>query len=166
MKGIVVYESKYGSTRAYAEEIGRETGFEVLSPKKVKKHHMENAQVVVMGSWIFAGRPVIKKWMTKNWGLLKDKKLVLFTTSGAAKDDPALTEAYEAHFEKEYRDHLTYFPLGGRFAMDQLKGIDRFFMNLGVKMETDPEVKNQMTETKDHVNLEHLDALFNYLRTS
>lgn len=166
MKGIVVYESKYGSTKAYAEEIGRETGFDVLTPKQVKKHQLEDSEVVVLGSWIFAGKPVIKKWITKKWAVLKDKKLLLFTTSGAEKDDPELMKAYEANMEPEYRDRLNYFPMGGRFAMDQLTGLDRFFMNLGVKMETDPEVKAEMTQTKDHVNLEHLDAVFNYLRTS
>ena len=36
MKGIILYTSKYGSTKRYAEWLAEETGFDCVEAKKAK----------------------------------------------------------------------------------------------------------------------------------
>ena len=36
MKGIILYTSKYGATKRYAEWLAEETGFDCLETKKAK----------------------------------------------------------------------------------------------------------------------------------
>ena len=73
--------------------------------------------------------------------LLKGKKLTLYTTSGAAADDPVLQEGFKSSFNAEILSELKYFSQGGRMVFGELKGLHRFMMNLGQKLEKDPKLK-------------------------
>lgn len=164
MKGIVIYQSNYGSTEQYARWIGEETGFAVVEMKKMKKNQIADADTIVIGAPIFAGKPQNFKWIMKNWPLFSGRKTALFTTSGAPGNDPLLRRNFETFFPEEIRRELAYFPLGGRMKFSELSGMHRFFMNLGRKMEKDPAIKEEMIRDKDHVDRESLRDLIGYLK--
>ena len=65
MKGIIIYQSNYGSTKQYAQWLNEETGFEMRELKKVKKWDIEESDTIILGSPIFAGAPLNKKWIVK-----------------------------------------------------------------------------------------------------
>ena len=164
MKGLIIYKSNYGSTKQYAEWIGEDTGFVLREAGKVKAADIRNSDTVIIGCPVFANKPLLAKWIRRKWNLLKDKKLALYTTSGAKADDPALQDGYMASFDPEIVKSMEYFPQGGKMVFSELSGMHRFFMNLGQKMEKDPEVRKAMASDKDHVDRSGLKKLLAYVR--
>ena len=91
MKASIIYNSKHGTTKAYAEEIGKfltekRVTNEVTSIKDYNPDSLRNADMVLLGAWthglmIFAQHPE-KAWknFTKDMPAITGKKLVLFTT--------------------------------------------------------------------------------------
>ncbi|WP_052078414.1 flavodoxin domain-containing protein [Spirochaeta lutea] len=159
MKGIIIYQSKFGSTRTYARWIAEETGFKAVDIKKLPKADLRSAEQVVIGSPIMAKSPALTRWILKHWDQIKDKNPILFTTSGAPADSPDLKEWYQASFPDHHRRILKYFPLGGRMVVAELDGLSRFFMKLGQMMEKDPVAKAKMMEDVDAMNRASLGPL-------
>jgi menaquinone-dependent protoporphyrinogen IX oxidase len=164
MKGLIIYKSNYGSTKQYAEWIGEETGFALREAGKVKTADIRNSDTVIIGCPVFANKPLLAKWIRKKWNLLKDKKLALYTTSGAKADDPALRYGFTASFDPEMVKTMEYFPQGGKMVFSELSGMHRFFMSLGQKMQKDPEVRKAMVTDKDLIDRSGLEKLLAYVK--
>ena len=54
MTGIILYQSKYGATKKYAEWIFEETGFEHIETKKADIKKVVNFDTIVLGGGIYA----------------------------------------------------------------------------------------------------------------
>ena len=54
MNGIILYQSKYGATKKYADWLSIETGFECVETKKVNIKEVEKYDIVVFGGGIYA----------------------------------------------------------------------------------------------------------------
>jgi len=91
MKAIIIYDSKTGITKGYAEEIGKflsEKGIDnrVFSIDNYDEGFLKTANMVLLGAWtqglfLFAQHPG-KKWkkFAKNIPEIKNKNVLLFTT--------------------------------------------------------------------------------------
>ena len=49
MKGIVVYKSKYGATKKYAQWLCEETGFDMCEVSEAKVENLEEYEVIIFG---------------------------------------------------------------------------------------------------------------------
>ncbi|MBN2625565.1 MAG: hypothetical protein JXA95_02775 [Spirochaetales bacterium] len=159
MKGIIVYKSNYGSTEQYARWIEEETKFPCLEAKRVKKADLEATDTVIVGCPIYAANPLLAKWLNKNWPLLRDKKILFYTTSGAPGDDPNLIKGYEKALGEEIRSKISYFPLGGRMRFEDLKPFMKFMMNMVKKMTKDPVEREEITADFDRMDRKGLKPL-------
>jgi menaquinone-dependent protoporphyrinogen IX oxidase len=159
MKGIIVYKSNYGSTEQYARWIEEETSFPCLEAKRVRKADLEKADTVIVGCPIYAANPLLAKWLNKNWHLLREKKVLFYTTSGAPGDDPNLIKGYEKALSEEIRRVISYFPLGGRMIFDDLKPFMKFMMNMVKRMTKDPAEREKITADIDRMDREGLKPL-------
>lgn len=164
MNGVIIYKSNYGTARQYAEWISQETGFSSVDIKKVRINDIKSADTVIFGSPVIAGQLIIGKWIKKRWDLLKQKKVVLYSTSGGHPSDPQFEKNFKTAFDSEMSGNIRYFPLGGRMVFAELSGLHKFFMNLGMKMQKDPEIRNEMGKDKDHVSRTWLEPLLEYVR--
>lgn len=99
MNGIIVYKSKYGATRQYARWITEETGFTLREMGKESKKELMAADVVICGGPVMAYSIPVAKWITKKWDLLRNKTVVLYTTSGASPDTPQLQSIFESSLD-------------------------------------------------------------------
>ncbi len=159
MKGIIIYKSNYGSTEQYARWIQEETGFDCVELKKAKARDLGSSDRIVLGCPIYAGNPLMAKWINRQWPLLREKKVILFTTSGAPAGDPALARGYEKALGPEIRDAIGYFPLGGRMVFAELKPLMRFIMNMAKKAIKDPAEREAMTADFDRMDRSSLKPL-------
>lgn len=164
MKGIIVFKSNYGATKTYAQWIEEATGLKAVEIDQLKKEEINNSETVVIGCPVFAGKPLLGKWIKKNWSKLEGKKIALYTTSGAPADDASLKEGFNSTFPEPIRSGLSYFPQSGRMVFSEMSPLHRFFMKLGQKMEKDPQVKEEMLKDKDNMNREGLKDLIAYLQ--
>ncbi|MBI9108279.1 MAG: hypothetical protein JEZ04_16145 [Spirochaetales bacterium] len=163
MNGIIIYKSNYGSTKQYATWLSEETGFTAVDIKKAGEKTIRGKNIVILGSPIFAGKPVIAGWINKKWKYLADRKVILYTTSGAAPDDPSIRKVMENSFEPEIAGKIKYFPQGGSMVFAKLNPLHRFAMRLGSKMEKDPEISANMLKDKDHVDRSGIKTIIDYI---
>ena len=85
--------------------------------------------------------------------------MILFSSSGAAPDDPETEANYEKNLPEDVRVNLSCFPMGGRIVFSELKPLYRFMMNLGMKMEKDPEKRREIGRDKDNMDREFIRPL-------
>lgn len=165
MQGIIIYKSTYGATKQYAEWLSQNTGFQAIPSTQVNNTILEASHVVIVGCPVLKFQPVLKKWLIQKWPVLKEKAVMLFTTSGAVPTHPRLQAGFRESFPEEIRQHLAYFPLGGRMVYQDLKPIHKLFMHIGQRLEKDPNIKAEMMKDTDRVHPDEIAPLLNYINT-
>ncbi len=85
MKGLICYDSKYGSTELVCQSIKRGMGI-ATDIKNVKDVKDFNYNIIVIGSPIFIGKPMqsITDFIISNREYLNGKNIALFVTCWAA----------------------------------------------------------------------------------
>jgi len=165
MSGVIIYRSSYGSTKQYAEWIGEETGFPVHDSRD-KAISWEGVDTVVIGCPIIANKPVLTGWIEKNWDRMKDKNVVLFTTSGADPAKEPVQEWVEKALPATLRSAIRVFPLSGRFRFADMNGVHKAMIWFAANVLRNPGVRHQIKHPIDGVAKENLDALLSHFRTS
>ena len=122
MNAIVIYKSKYGSTRAYAEWIAEEIGCSAVEAKTVKAADLQSYDTIVYGGGLYAEMIAGASLITKNFDALSDKKLVVFTTGLTPLD---CRDYYDKMVvEKNFKPHMTgkikMFNFLGTMIIDEL----------------------------------------------
>ncbi len=80
MNSIVLYKSKYGSTKRYAEWIAEDLGCRVCDSREVKLEDLLSYDVIIYGGGLYAEAINGVTLITKNLASLKNKKILIFTT--------------------------------------------------------------------------------------
>ena len=164
MKGVVLYRSKYGSTRQYAEWISEETGFPLIDLNRSSRPVIADMDVVVIGGWILSDRMVTHSWIRKNWEPLRGKKVVLFSTSASRPTEELKRKYLERTLREEMRKGVIYFPLWGRFSIDGLNLVDGSMMKIASRMFRSDELMKEMVRGIDEVKRENLERLLENIR--
>lgn len=124
MKGIVLYKSKYGATKKYAEWIAEETGYDLRDLSQTRKKELGDYDVIVLGSGIYAMGISCLSFLRKSPELLTEKKIYVFC-DGAS---PFTEEAFEAVKEHNMKDRWKDIPLfyfRGGWDMERMSFMDR-----------------------------------------
>ena len=164
MRGVVIYKSTYGSTREYAEWIAKDTGLFLYSHKDVKKEEIIKSKIVVIGCPVIAMRPSLTRFIKKHWKILRNKKIILFTTSGVSPESKDLIKGYNSAFSEEIRKKIKYFPLGGRCIISKMNWFHRMMMKVAIKMEKNPKKKKEMGRDVDWVKRSNIKPIVNYIK--
>ena len=160
MKGIVLFMSKAGSTKEYAKWISEGTGFPLHDLNENKRPDLDDADVIIIGSWILASKMVAGSWIRKNWNDMKGKKVILFSTSGAKPDFILKKEFLESSLPDDIRNNVDYLPLQGRFRKENLNLLYRSLLGLASRMFKEDRLVKDLKEGVDGVKKENLEDLF------
>lgn len=122
MNPIVIYKSKYGSTKAYAEWIAEEIGCEAVDAKKVKADMLSEYDTIVYGGGLYAEIISGVTLITKNIDKLAGKKIAVFTTGLTPLDcrDYYDKLVIEKNFKPEMLDKIKIFNFLGKMIIDEL----------------------------------------------
>lgn len=102
-KILVIYESKYGSTKRYAEWISETLSCPLIERKKVQVSDLENVDLIIYGGGLYAGGVSGINLLSKHWNILSQKKIILFTCGIA---DPNVSSNIE-HILLSIKNTLT-----------------------------------------------------------
>lgn len=131
MKKLILYKTKYGSTKQYAlwikEEIG-ESDIENLDDFDAKK--LDSFDVIIIGSSTYMGRVSAKGFLEKNWHLLKNKKVFLFTVGVVPFESSEGKRSYEMISEEVRNGIAGHKKLPGSVKMDQLNFFEKLVANM------------------------------------
>lgn len=165
MKGIIIFKSQYGSTEQYAKWIGEKLRFPVVSEKEFNLNDVSKYGIIVLGTSVHAAAFTIKGWLNKNWLKIKNKKVIIFSVSGAP---PEKTEMIKKILNNSIsltiQKKIKYFPLQGRLIFNKLPIIIRILMKLVANVQKDPKVKKGMTEDYDFVKKENIKPIVNQIK--
>ena len=115
MNGIVLYQSKYGAAKKYAEWIADAAGFECMEVKKANIKEAVNYDTVVLCGGIYASGIAGLSFLKKNIGKLTGKKLAVFFCCASPYDENAFRQVKEYNMKGALADIPVFY---GRGAWD------------------------------------------------
>jgi len=126
----VIYKSKTGFSKKYAEWIAEELSADILEASKANVDMFSNYDTVIYGGGLYAvginGVDLIKKNINK----LKGKKVIVFATGASPGREEEISEVKNKNFTTEDQKHIRFFYLRGGFDYSKLKAIDKIMMKL------------------------------------
>lgn len=130
MKTLVVYKSKTGFTKKYAEWISEELSAHIFDASKVNINVLDKYDTIIYGGSLHAVGIIGVNLITKNFNKLKDKKIVVFATGASPSSDEMITEVRNKNFTTEQQKFISFFYLRGGFNYSKLNIFDKFLMTL------------------------------------
>jgi menaquinone-dependent protoporphyrinogen IX oxidase len=124
----------------------------------------EGADTIVIGCPIIALKPALAGWIKRNWDRMKDKRVVLFTTSGVDPANEPVDEWIEKALPASVLSGVKVFPLPGRFDYARLKGSGKAMIWVAAYVFGNRDVKNQIKNPVDNVAKEELAPLLAFLQ--
>ncbi|MBP3460019.1 MAG: flavodoxin [Lachnospiraceae bacterium] len=90
--GIILYRSKYGAAKKYADWLKEATGFECMETKKADIQKVKEFDVIIFGGGIYASGIGGISFLKKNVQILKNKKIILFCVGASPFEEGAFQE--------------------------------------------------------------------------
>jgi len=140
---IIVYESKTGFTKKYAQMLADRTKFRCLNVKEILKSNSDE-DVIFLG-WLKAGEiQGLSKLRKRN---IRIKAVCVTGLARIAEPSP------EAVIERNNIKNIPFFYLrGGCLPVNELKGIDKIMMKMFVKMLKSRKNKDEeLIESINHI---------------
>lgn len=103
MKGIILYQSKYGATKKYAQWLKELTGFDCAETKKAAVKMLAGYDTVILGGGIYASGIAGLPFLKKNFAALKDKKTAVFCVGASPYEEDAFRQIVAHNFTGDIR---------------------------------------------------------------
>lgn len=124
MSGIILYQSKYGATKKYAQWLSEETGFSCVETKKAKVGALAKYDVIVLGGGIYASGIAGLSFLKKNIGVLREKRIVVFCCGASPYEEAAFQEVVRRNMKDALSD-IPCFYCRGAWNMDAMSFADK-----------------------------------------
>lgn len=128
-KVAVVYKSKYGATKKYAEWLAEDIKADLYSQEKCKIENLEEYEIIIYGGGIYAsgisGLSIIKK----NYNKLKDKKIIVFAVGASPYDEKAYNELKKHNLTGDLGS-IKLFYLRGMFNLKVMTFKDKLLIGM------------------------------------
>ena len=127
MNVIIIYKTKYGSTKTYAEWIAEDLGCCAVDAKTVTVDDLLAYDTIIYGGGLYAEVINGVSLITKNIEKLKDKKIIIYTTGITPSDVTAYYngEVLEKNFKNGVPENVKIFNYLGRMVQSELTPVHR-----------------------------------------
>lgn len=173
MKVIVVYKSKTGFTKRYAEWISKELKCEISNYKNLNGFSLENYDFVIYGSRMYAGKVDGLKDMKKMFVNNEGAKLIVFATGATpceVKD--TIDTAWKANFSEQELEIIPHFYMQSGLNYEKMSIGDRLIMKLFAKILSSKKDKSKeddgcqqaIVESHDISSKEYIEPLVRFVK--
>jgi menaquinone-dependent protoporphyrinogen IX oxidase len=139
-KVLVIYKSKYGSTKRYAQWIAEEVEADLEDSSEIKTDDLQKYDTIVFGGSLHAVGIKGVKILIDNFEKIKDKKLIVYGVGATPLREETVVQVFNANFKEDIRDKINFFYLRGAFNYDKLSIGDKTLMNfLKLKLQSKKE---------------------------
>lgn len=157
MKAIVVYRSKTGFVKKYADWIAEELSTKAVPGDEIKVEDLKNYDTIIFGGGLYAGGINGIKLIKKNLDKLDGKNIVIFATGASPGRKEEIEEVWDKNFTKEQQQKIDFFYLRGGFEYDKLNIKDKMLMTMMKKMlqkkkELTPDEEGMLAAYKEPVD--------------
>ena len=121
MKTLILYCSNTGTTKNYAEQIGRAMGTEAmpLEKKTFRKLDLSAYDTIVFGGWVQGGVVQGIDDFLSRWDEMETKNVLIFAVGISAADKTVRENLIASNALSFY--HLRFYQLRGSFDYSKLK---------------------------------------------
>ena len=147
MKTLIIYTSKTGFTKKYAEWLAERMSADLLDLKEARKkkdEFFEPYDAIVYGGWAMAGNLVKSKWFLEKAPAWKKKRLAMFCVGGSPNDNPDVETSLQKMLTDEQRKYIKAFYCQGGFNYEKMNAPSRLAMKMFVGA-----LKNKKDATED-----------------
>ena len=146
MNTIVIYKSKYGSTKSYAEWIAQELSCKAVDASKVKADDLADYDTIIYGGGLYAEVIAGVSIITKNLNKLSGKKLIVFTTG---LTPPECREYYDdlvvkKNFKGDALSHIKMYNYPGKMIISELSLVHKTAIKTLKKIMSDKKNPTEM----------------------
>lgn len=129
-KTVVIYKSKTGFSKKYAQWIAEELQCDLLENKKLKLGDIQSYDIIIYGGGLYAIGINGLKLIKNNYESLKDKKLIVFATGATPPRKEDLDKVWESNFTQEQRNTISRFYFRGGFDFTKLNKGDQLLITM------------------------------------
>lgn len=133
-KTVVIYKSKYGNTRFYAEWIARKLNCDVYELSGFNKNRLREYSTVIFGGGLYGGKINGISFVRNNFSRIDKKRLIVFTVGLENPQMPEtvakLGKVIETTFDREMISLISFFHFRGGIDYRHLGPIHEFTLYL------------------------------------
>lgn len=151
MKTAVIYKSRTGFARRYAELIADQLSADIFSADDLHVEKLFAYDTVVFGGGLYVNGIYGIRKITNNLEFLKDKNIVVFATGAMKESKHNIETIMNANFSNKQLMRIKFFYMQGGFDSNKVSLLDKIFLNI-IKLKV--KFKKKGTDTqKDLVEL-------------
>lgn len=175
MKAIVIYKTKTGFTKRYAEWICEELKCEISNYRNFHQSDLKNYDFVIYGSRIHAGKidglKKIKKMLQNNEG----SKLIVFATGATPSEvKDAINKIWKSNFSDQELKTIPHFYMPSGLNYEKMGTVDHLIMKSLAKILSSKNKKNieesgceqAIVKSHDISSIEYIDPLVRFIKSS
>lgn len=130
MKTVVIYKSKTGFAKKYAQWISEELSADIFEVSSFNLNSLSSYDIVIYGGSLYAVGINGLKNITENLEKLKDKKLIVYATGMSPWKEETISEIKNKNFTLDQQEYIKFFYLRGGFDFSKLSFFDKMLMRL------------------------------------
>lgn len=125
-KTVVIYKSKYGSTKKYAQWLAVALDADILEAQKISAKDIAPYDNILYGGYLYAGSISGVKLLTSNMDKLRGKRIIVFAVGCAPERKENNRHIISKNFSGNRRENISFFYLRGAFNYQELGLLDKF----------------------------------------
>lgn len=155
MNTIIIYKSKTGFTKKYAQWMSEDLGCDCVPYEERRTVDFDKYRTVAFGSGCYIGKINKLGWLKKQLPRLRGKKVAVFFTGAMEPDAPDVRRLERENFTPQELESIRPFYLQGGLNYAAMNPIDRFLMAGFRKM-----LKSKAESPKERVMLQNISESF------
>jgi menaquinone-dependent protoporphyrinogen IX oxidase len=160
MKGLILYQGKYGATLQYAEWLGQALHMPIRTPDLLTKEALAEADYLLMGTSVYTGKFLLRDWLQKHAEDISGKKLFLFMVATVPAEEKATWQRYlDQNLPQAIRQQCQLYYLPGRLRYKKLSWPDKMRLRLDAMFTKDARERERMLADYNGLNKELLTPL-------
>lgn len=146
MSTIVIYKSKYGSTKTYAEWIAEELSCKAVDAKNIKIDDLMQYDTIIYGGGLYAEIISGVSLITKNIEKLQSKKLIVYSTGITPLECREYYDSIVAakNFKGNCLNYIKVYNFMGKMILSELSAVHRAAIKTLKKIMSDKQNPSEM----------------------
>lgn len=151
MKLLILYKTKYGSTKQYAKWIAEQVNAELSDVESFNVNSLDDYDTIIIGSPTYMGQIQMKDFLEQNWDILKNKNIFLFNVGMFPWESPESKKSFEM-----IPEHIRY-----KIGLSKLPGrLDTSNLNLFEKL----IAKTTKAKSEDKVSRDNITPIVKWVK--
>lgn len=171
----VIYKSKYGSTKKYAEWIAKDLDADLFDGSKVNVEKLSKHDTIIFGGGVYADTINGVDLITKNYESIKNKNIIVYTVGLAATNNKEeFTRVIDKNFNAEMIKKMQFYHFQGGIDYSKLSLTHKMMMYMFYKFIAKKKAEDLSTDAQmmvatygknvDYTHKASIEPLVGYVR--